>query len=231
MNLDNGNQPMKKQNRYSTAVALTASIAAFEFNSRRVVRDTITVNGIETRSNRQLILDSLTGVAIPYVINDFHYKQAEGLIEYLQQTGLMQTIAKGKTDSFFGSILSLLSETEINYRELGLLAWAPKLADDYQSKDAIREVSAQYESNSRYIGRVGDKITINFTLIEKRYVKNFDSYAVYGHDDDGNLVFYWTKNADKISTQGRIQGRVRQQEQDDRHGNARVTTLNYVKVL
>jgi len=219
---------MKKQNRYPTTQALMAAVAAYEFNNRTVVRETVTVDGVETRSNRQLILDSLNGT---FVHNEFYQKQAESIITYLQQTGLMQTLANGKTDPFIGNIIGLLTEQEINYRDLGLLAWAPKVADDYQRKDAVREISARYESGSRYIGKIGDKILTQFTLIESRFVHTLECYAVYGHDEYNNLIFYWAKDQKKVVTSGRIQGRVKAQQLDHRHGDARVTTLNYVKAV
>jgi hypothetical protein len=228
MNSDNSQSKMKKQIRYSTALALTAAVAAYEINNRTVVRDTVTVDGVETRSNRQIIMDSLNG---PFVVNEFHQTQAEAIVTYLQQTGLMQTLTNGKIDSFIGNIIELLSEQEINHRELGLLAWAPKVADDYQRKDAVREISARYESSSRYIGKVGDKILTHFTLIESRFVHSLECYAVYGHDEHNNLIFYWAKDQKKIVNAGRIQGRVKAQQTDSRRGDARVTTLNYVKAV
>ena len=228
MKSDNSQPKMKKQNRYSTAFALTAAVAAYEINNRTVVRETVTVDGVETRSNRQLIVDSLTG---SLVINEFHQKQAEAIITYLQQTGLMQTIANGRTDPFIGNIIGLLSEQEISHRDLGLLAWAPKVTDDYQRKDSVREISARYESGSRYIGKIGEKILANFTLIESRFVHSLECYAVYGHDENDNLIFYWAKDQKKVIANGRIQGRVKAQQTDSRRGDARVTTLNYVKAL
>jgi hypothetical protein len=81
------------------------------------------------------------------------------------------------------------------------------------------------------VGRIGEKITVNFGLIDSRYIPTLNCYAVYGHDDHGNLFFYWAKDNKKIVNSGRIQGRVKAHNIDDRRGRACVTNLNYVKVL
>jgi hypothetical protein len=124
----------------------------------------------------------------------------------------------------------LISQIDVTVKDLGILAWAPKLADDYQKKDHVREISARYEHRSNYVGRVGEKIEIDFTMLEKRYIQKMDCYAVYGYSQD-DLIFYWAKNLDKICEVGRIKGRVKEHKQDEFRNNARVTVLNYVKVL
>jgi hypothetical protein len=219
---------MKKQ--FVTLQALATAVAAYNHNGRLVIRDTrLDQDGREIQPNRQLISDCLLCKNSALRVNDHYLKEAEGIIIYLQQTVIMQSL-KGKTDQFLGQISELLSNQDINESKLGLLAWAPKLADDYQKKDHVREISARYEYLSQYIGRVGDKIEIDFTMIDKRYIQNMDCYAVYGFSNN-NLVFYWAKNLDKICEVGRIQGRVKTHKEDEYRNNARVTYLNYVKVL
>ncbi len=111
------------------------------------------------------------------------------------------------------------------------MAWAPKLANDYQKKDQVREVSARFEYTSRYVGKIGDKIEVDFTLIDSRYIQSMDCHAVYGHDAQGNLIFYWAREEKKILKHGRMRGRVKAHKQDNYRGNAAVTTLNYVKII
>mgnify|MGYP003351162628 CR=1 FL=1 len=94
----------------------------------------------------------------------------------------------------------------------------------------MREISSRYEHVSDYVGRIGEKITIDFTMIDRRYIRDTDSYAVYGYSGN-NLIFYWANKLDKVCEVGRIQGRVKSHRKDEYRGNARVTTLNYVKVL
>lgn len=219
---------MKPQ--FPTLLALATAIAAYEFNKKSIIRNPITLNGQGVFPNRQLINDYVLGKGSPFIVNDFHNKHADGIITYLQQTVIMQSL-KGAPDRFLGQIVELLSKQTVKESELGLLAWAPKLADDYQKKDAVRELSARYEHSSRYVGKIGDKIETGFTLLDKRYIKTMDCYAVYGYDDNGNCLFYWAKTLDKVCEVGRIKGRVKAHNEDDYRNKARVTYLNYVKVI
>lgn len=220
---------MKKE--YSTAKALATAVAAFEFNNHSILRNPETVDGVGRYPNRQLMLNSLDGDVEHFTVTESHYQQADEIIQYLQQAGLMQTLAKGAMDTFLGSIIELLANPKVTNRDLGMLAWAPKLTKDFQKKDQVREISAGYEGGSRYIGSIGDKLVINFTLIESRYIKTMDCYAVYGYTEQDNLVFYWARDKEKIVTAGRLQGKVKAQNKDKFRNNACVTTLNYVKVL
>jgi len=58
-----------------------------------------------------------------------------------------------------------------------------------------------------------------------------DCWAVYGADNDNNLIFYWAKTLDKVCETGQISGRIKDHREDEYRGNARVTVLNYVRVL
>ena len=220
---------MSKSKSFPTLQVLATAIAAYEHNKYSIIRNPGVEDGVEFLSNRQLIDNAVQGHGAPFIVNDIHVKQAEGIIGYLEQTVIMQSL-KGTSDRFLGQIGAILANKEISDKEFGIIAWAPHLADQYQKKDQVREVSARYEYRSRYIGRVGDKVEIDFTMIDKRYIKSMDCFAVYGYSQD-NLVFYWAKNLDKVCEVGRIQGRIKDHKEDEYRNKARVTVLNYVKVL
>ena len=223
---------MKQQ--FPVVNALAVATAAYHYNNSVVVRNVmLDTNGNELQPNRQLIADYLEGRSSNLRVNDHYIAEAEGIIQYLQQTVLMQSLkgGSGTPERFLGQITELLSQQNILATDFGILAWAPKLADDYQKKDHVRELSARYEYRSRYIGKVGEKLELAFTLIEKRYIKSMDCWAVYGVNDQDNLVFYWARNLDKVCEVGKISGRVKAHQEDGYRNKARVTTLNYVKVL
>ena len=216
---------MKQQ--FPTLNVLATAVAAYKYTEQRIIREKTLEGQIP---NRQLVLDYLLGRGGPFIVNDFHYKEAEGIVNYLQQTVIMQSL-RGTPDRFLAQLSELAANQTVKESELGLFVWAPKLADDYQRKDHIREVSARYEHHSRYVGHLRDKITTNFTLIEKRYIKSMDCWAVYGVDDAGNLLFYWARSLDKVCEVGKISARIKDHREDEYRGKARVTILNYVKVL
>lgn len=219
---------MKKE--FPTLNVLATAIAAYEFNQRQILRNPVTVDNLARFPNRQLITDYVQGNGGPFIVNDFHIKQAEGVNQYLQQTVIMQSL-KGAPDRFLAQLAALIAEQDIAVKDFGIVAWAPHLADQYQRKDHIREVGARYERSSRYIGRIGDKITTDFTLIEKRYVKSMDCFVVYGYDADDNLITYWARTLDKVCEVGKISGRIKAHKEDEYHNNARVTVMNYIKVI
>jgi hypothetical protein len=216
-----------KLKSFPTLQVLATAVAAYEYTNKRIVRAKITDG---PPPNRELITSYTSGNGAPFVVNDIHCKQADGLVTYLQQTVIMQSL-KGTPDRFLAQIAELVSQQEVEVKDFGILAWAPKVVDDYQKKDHVREVSARYEMSSRYVGRIGEKVTIDFTLIEKRYIKSMDCYVVYGYDAGDNLIMYWAKNLDKVCEVGKISGRIKTHNEDEYRGNARVTVMNYVKVL
>jgi hypothetical protein len=212
---------------YSSNHALASAVQAFNTN-QAVVRDRVLgENGtVLKHSNRELMLQILENNAV----SKESFEQATEILNYLEQNSMLQTLTKGTPDSFLANILETLGQTTVKTREFGLVSWAPKLAHDYRKKEQARGISAQFEGSSRYIGSVREKVTIDFNLISSNYITNIGCFAVYGHDQNGNLVFYWAKNKDSMVS-GAISGRVKSHRLDERHGNAKVTTLNYVKVL
>ena len=224
MKSDNGQLTMKQT--YQTPEVLAVAVAAYEFTNKRIVRAKI-AGGSEP--NRRLIADYVEGRGAPFTVKPEHHTQAQELQQYIDHCVVIQSLC-GTPDSFLAKISQLLSNKDITNFEFGILAWAPHVADQYRKKDAVKEISAHYEHTSHYIGKVGDKLEIDFTLIERKYIRNMDCYAVYGFSGN-NLVFYWAKNLDKVCEVGRIHGRVKSHSKDEYHNDARVTTLNYVKVL
>lgn len=213
-----------------TLQVVATAIAAYEHNKKSIVRNPVTIEGVGFYPNRQLITDYVTGNGGPFIVNDFHLKQAEGIIQYIEQNVIMQSL-KGKPDRFLGQLNSILANQEVSVKDFGIVAWAPHLVEQYQQRDHVRELSARHERSSRYTGRIGETVTVDFSLIEKRYVQSTDCYAVYGYTEHDNLVFYWAKTLDKVCEVGRIQGRVKAHREEEYRNNAKVTVLNYVKVL
>jgi hypothetical protein len=215
---------------YPTQEVVATAIAAFEHNNRTIVRMPVTIDGVEYVSNRQLITDYIEGRSGPFVVGNEHRKQADSVVQYLEQTVIMQSL-KGTPDRFLAQLSEKLADKEVNVKDFGIVAWAPHLVDQYQRKDRVREISALYEHHSRYVGHTRDKITTDFTLLEKRYVKSIDCWSVYGYDANDNILFYWAKTLDKVCEVGRIEARIKDHKEDEYRNGAKVTVLNYVKVL
>jgi hypothetical protein len=140
----------------------------------------------------------------------------------------MGMLTKGRVPHFLRSIHEILKEDTVKSKYLGVLVWAPKLAEDLQKAESLKELSAGYEHASKYIGKEGDKIEFDFTLIEKRYIRPLETWSAYGHNEQGHLVKFLTKHEELCAT-GRIRARIKKHEVDSYHNNAKVTALNFVK--
>jgi hypothetical protein len=213
---------------FPTLEVLAVATAAYRLTGGKIIRANTVENEQELVANRVIIENHFNDSPIPVLMSD--HRLAEEMRTYLEQTVIIQSL-KGTPDRFLGQMSELVSKPEITNREFGLVAWAPHLAEQYRKKDSVREVSSRYEHHSRYVGHPRDKITTDFTLIEKRYVKSMDCWAVYGYDADDNLLFYWAKDLDKVCEVGKITGRIKDHKEDEYRNRARVTVLNYVKVL
>lgn len=220
---------MSKSKLFPTLEVLAVANAAYRQSGNKIIRSTIGEDGRQLVPNRILIENHFNDNS-RVTVSELDSRSAEKMQTYLEQTVIIQSL-KGTPDRFLAQMTELVAKLDISTRDFGLVAWAPKLADDYQRKDRIREVSARYETHSRYVGHVRDRITTDFTLIEKRYIKSMDCWAVYGADDGDNLLFYWARTLDKICEVGKITGRIKDHKEDEYRSNARVTVLNYVKVV
>lgn len=215
------------KNKFDILDVITAALVVYRHNENQIVR----VQMDDRLPNRQLISECVSGnYANLQAPTAQDKKTAEDMIDYLQQIGMVQTLI-GRNDSFLNQINALIVQGQVSSKELGILAWAPKLAETYQQRDAVKEITASFGRNSQYIGRIGDKITFEFTLIEDHYIRSLDCYAVFGRDQYNNFVTFWAKDKNKIIKQGTIRARVKNHKRDPYHGDAPVTQLHYVKNL
>ena len=213
--------------KYPVQVALGAAILAYDNNKSVIERDFIRdANGnICTTPNRVLVRDYIE----QNTVSGEYLAQADNMISYLQQVAIIQSLTNGRTNNFLDSINQLLLEDKVSISDFGLLAWAPKLVNDYRKADEVKERWSGYEITSRFIGKVSDTISTKFTVIDTKYIRDFNSYSVFGHDDNHNLITFFAKTPEKVCSTGVVKGRVKSHRNSGYHNNAKVTGLNYVK--
>lgn len=219
--------------RVSVRDAVAAAVYALEVN-KVIYRDAIPEfkDGVATGKseylpNKQIMTSYLEeGNAI----EERHLQSADEVIQYIEQTILMNALSNIKND-FLKTVSEILAKKDITYRDFGIIAWAPKLMEDGRKQQAIKEIVAAYEDTSSFIGKIGSKITVDFTLIEKKYIRSVECWSTFGKDTQGNLIFYWAKNPNKIVENGKISAKVKAHNVDARRNQAKVTTLNFVKVI
>ena len=189
--------------------ALAVAILAFRANGNRVVKDTTDKQYANKSylqsyffplktSHKQLTVEMTPGLL----------EAADDVKVIIDHAVTMEVLTKGYVPSFLNSIHELLKEDAMNINHAGIMVWAPKLAQDIQRSQGIKEVSASYEHTSKFIGKKGDKIEFDFTLIEKRYVRQVDTWSAYGFNEQGNLVQFLSKHEELCAT-GRIKARIK----------------------
>jgi hypothetical protein len=218
--------------RYQTRDAVAAAIYAFDTNGSVIKENTFRKDAdsptglCEVFTNKSIISQCM---ANPEPLQDIHYTRADDVITYIQQAVVMQTLTKGSVNDFVSKMHDVLNQPEITARDFAYIAWAPKLAVDYENSQRVKNTMSLYESTSRFVGNVGNKITVNFTLINSRHHQDHNSYAVVGHDDNGNIIMYWANREDKVIRSGKLTGKVKA-HQTGANRNKR-TILNYVKIV
>ena len=212
----------------NTRQALALAIFAFRKNGKVVKEATQ-----EATSNKLIIWDYFvplkTDLPRPRVeITEELLEAADAVKTVIDHAVTMGMLTRGHVPGFLGSIHSIIKEDTVKSKHLGILVWAPKLAADLKKAEGLKELSAGYEHASKYIGKLGDRIEFDFTLIEKRYVRPLEAWSAYGYNEQGHLVKFLTKHEELCAT-GRIRARIRQHVVDSYHNMAKVTSLNFVK--
>lgn len=212
----------------NTREALAVAIFAFRKNGKVVKEATA-----EATSNKLMVWDYFVPLKTekpqPRIeVTEELLEAADAVRTVIDHAVTMSMLTKGFVVSFLGNIHEIVKEDTVKSKHLGMLVWAPKLAQDLQKAESLKELSAGYEHASKYIGKLGDRIEFDFTLIEKRYVRALETWSAYGHNEQGHLVKFLTKHEELCAT-GRIRARIRKHEVDSYHNNAKVTTLNFVK--
>ena len=209
--------------KVSTEQVFAAAMAAFRINGNSVLRESIEGK----TANKVLIESELSNSSI---VTDEDRAAAKQLIEFLTH---QQTLAglTGKTLSEFNQLVTLLASTEkITKRLIGIAQWAPRLQQDLQRAQEIRNQLAVLSYGSKYLGRIGEKVQIGFVTVQKRYNKTYQAWRYIGHDGRGNIVGFISKhNFEKSEFQ--INGRIKTTETSRFAENGKTTYLSHVKEL
>ncbi len=178
----------------------------------------------EVKSNKTRAVTVLEAGSITQADRD----EAAEVIQHIQGQVTMGLLSGKKISDFVKELAKALEEESVPSFKVGLLVYAPNVYHTAKVKEVITEQTTELLYTSKPLGPVDAKVTVNFTLIEKRYVQNFGCYSAYGKDDAGNLVSFLTKH-EHLCESGKRVGKVKKAAADDWHNGAVVTSLNYVK--
>jgi hypothetical protein len=224
---------IKAQPSYPTLDVVVAVTMAYKANGNKVEKNDVpAVQADNYRTGSPAITSNKT-LAIGYLdfaasFSEQDREDAKSLVSYLQQKNMLDMFTGKTVNSFSRDLLAALEKETTLKSGIGLLVWAANSYFTGLARDAVTEKTSECAFESKPLGQVGDKITVNFTWLEDRYIPQLGCFDVYGTDDNHNLVSFLTKHEHLVRS-GKFTAKVKNAANDKWHRNAMVTSLNFVK--
>jgi hypothetical protein len=216
---------------YNVNQVLALAIAAYDLQGQRISKRGDFCERSQTylnEGNRELVVAALNGQKLPGAdASDLADRatEARGIIE---RRVMMNLLSGRHTTTFHSSIHELLQSETCQASDLGILVWAPKVAADIVAADAKNELLSSLGLNSSHIGTIGKRVSLKFTTVNQRFIREYNNYSYQGTDEAGNMVsFFFKKPIPEGST---LTARVKAHDTDGRLAGAKVTKLHFVKI-
>jgi len=214
--------------KFDTAEVLSVAQAIFRLEGNKINRgDFDFVAKVQQVSSKERIVAHFNNTKL-IEVTDTDRKTAATIASHIQQRVIMDTLTGKEVSGFIADINTIVGREHVHQFDLGRVVWAPKLYADMVQQSNHQEDIAHYAISSGYVGRVKEKIELDFTVISTKFNREFNCFRHLGHDGSGNLIGFLNK---KSIGNGRIQGRVKSQSISQYNNNGKVTYLNYVKEL
>lgn len=213
--------------KVSTVELAALAFAAYRKNQSTVYKDSSYFNK-ETDSlvtvvpNKQLMREDNLEVTEQDRVD------SQAAIETLSQDRMMRILKGLMVPDFQNTLTNLLTQAEATMSDAGLMAFLPSMAEQITQRQAREQEVAELAQVSQYLGRIGDKVVVNLTVMNSRYLQQFNCWSVNAKDDKGNLISYLTAKED-CTRSARYSGKIKRTEISKYHNGAQVTTLNFVK--
>lgn len=179
-------------------------------------------------TSKDLIMQVLEGKLLP---TQADYELAETAKDAIILDNTLRLLKGGAPKTGFQlSMLQLLEKDMDTVSAAGLVAYVPNTYEQIKKREVKQETIAELAITSEYLGKPGDKVTFTLTVMESRYLQQFNCYSVTGYDENRNLVSFLTAKAE-CTESAKYSGKIKKTEESQYHGNARVTSLNFVKAL
>jgi hypothetical protein len=213
--------------------AVAATVIAYKQNANKIEKiDVPAMPATEYNPATPVVVSNknraLAVLNDPVQITEKDRELAAEIISYLQGQATMALLAGKKVSDFARDMVMMFDLESIPRFKIGMLVYAPNSYYTGKLRDSVTEETTECMYMSQALGQVGDKVTVNFTMLDKRFLNMLDCFSVYGKDDKGNLISYLTKHEHLCKT-GKITGKVKSAKNDVWHNDALVTSLNFVK--
>jgi hypothetical protein len=235
------NRPRRFSNAQPQVSISTRELAAMAFAAQRangtlhktdVVFDEKTGDTVKVVPNKVLMQNSIAPTADGNVldVSAQDRENAEAAITAIQSDIMIKLLKGQKVTDFVQNLNDVLSKETATQRDCGIMAFLPQMYARAQEQAVKQENLVELAPGSQYLGKIGDKVTVDFQFIDQRYLQQFNCFAVFGTDGAGNCVSFLTAHKE-LAKSARLQGKIKRLVEDQYRAGAKVTTLNYVKEI
>jgi len=228
----------KAQPMFDTVSVVAAAILAYRTNGQiekadlkvndlRLTGDEWLPTPVVVKSNKTMVTEFLEH---PELLTQELLDEAKAQILAVQGQLTLAVLTGKKVSDFVRDLAVVIENDQIQQYRIGLVVYVPNVYKTIQAKEKIAETINENLYTSIALGAPGQKLAVNFTLIEKRYIQSINCFSAFGKDENGNFVQFLTPHEDRCVT-GKLSGKVKAVGNDKWHNNAMVTNLNFVKVV
>ena len=223
----------------ATQELAATAFAAYRVNNNSIYKynqmyDATVGDVVDVVTNKQLISNTVGG---RYAIADGPKLEvteedrvaAAEAINLVQQDCMLQTLIGRRIGDFVQSVCALAVKETATEMDIGLMSYLPNVAAQIRQRQTADEAAGDLAFTSQYVGNIGEKIEVDFTMLQSKYIQSINCWSVFGHDGNGNAIQYLTAK-EELTKSARIKAKVKGHQQDQYRKNAPVTNLNYVKL-
>ena len=220
--------------------ALAVAYAVYRINGETYTKDTRRFSCDENKTqfdNKSLVRyywETKTNSSnAQYLPTDFEmfepteadYASVQEAIKWMKRYVML---GLGELDGFKADMVRELSQDEVRFKGMGLIAFAPEfIKRDKHETGLTKEIRIEYR-DSEYLGKEKDVVEGVAKILDKRYSAQWESYN-YTAVIDGNLISFMNKFEHNVGDMKRIKAKVKAQTKNKMF-SANETRLNYVKL-
>jgi hypothetical protein len=220
---------------------IAAGIAAYEHNGNEIKGfGQGPVSSEKVFSNTMLLLNALNiqgrytqgmETITKLEITSDHLARAKQCKEILQDAHMLKILSNRSVSNWDKQIYDMLNteflEAESVRNRANMMVFVPKMAMvlvERQAKlDKITQLTSQHQ------GQVGDKLTLDVTVLQHFYMQKFDSHLTKAVDPAGNLYIWFGNKAFAENQKLKITAKVKKHDTEHETGIPS-TNLHFVKV-
>ena len=159
--------------------------------------------------------------------------RAKEITEHFQQSLTFKKLSS-TLNGFEERVAGFIMNSTVDKFGVSVAASLPKSFGVDQKREEFSDMMSKYKRTSDYVGKVGNRTSMDLKVIDIKYLRNFGNFIVTTVFDDKHIVkFFWNKDPDLtkvmdgkvISINARIKG-----HEVSKYTNCKETMLNYMKI-